>query len=88
MENRSKVFRGGSTEIWRREMGLSQPRSFTRRVGGSEVWVLNFLIFSLNFFFLISRNRSKGWGNQLNTTVLVYVKMKTLALNALVICLC
>ncbi|XP_058098302.1 uncharacterized protein LOC131243172 isoform X2 [Magnolia sinica] len=39
MESRSKAFVCGFSEIQRRELGFSPPRSFTRRIGGSEVLV-------------------------------------------------
>lgn len=37
MEARSKLSHGGFTEIWQREIGLSQSTSFTRRIAGSQV---------------------------------------------------
>ncbi|KAF8395010.1 hypothetical protein HHK36_018949 [Tetracentron sinense] len=39
METRSKFFRGGFGEVWRREMGSSSPRNFAHRISGSEVIV-------------------------------------------------
>ncbi|XP_077216989.1 transducin/WD40 repeat-like superfamily protein [Tasmannia lanceolata] len=39
MEGRLMVLGSGFSEILRREMGLSQPRRFTHRIGGSEVLV-------------------------------------------------
>ncbi|XP_043700622.1 DDB1- and CUL4-associated factor 8 [Telopea speciosissima] len=39
MESSSKVSRGGFAEIRRREIGLSQPRTFAYRIGGSEALV-------------------------------------------------
>ncbi|XP_010253513.1 PREDICTED: DDB1- and CUL4-associated factor 8-like isoform X1 [Nelumbo nucifera] len=39
MESLSKGSRGGFAELWRRQVGLSQPRSVERLIGGSEVLV-------------------------------------------------
>ncbi|KAJ4978552.1 hypothetical protein NE237_009332 [Protea cynaroides] len=39
MEARSTVSRSGFSELWRREIGLSQPRRFSYRIGGSEALV-------------------------------------------------
>ena len=44
MEASRKIVRDGFAEIYNRELGLSQPRNFSRRFSASEVKILNFFI--------------------------------------------